>query len=114
MMAKLLNKTRNLVVVSKIVVADSLLSRLVGLINHKEIKDEGLWIKSCNSVHTFFMKFPIDLAFVDSNLCVKGIRVQVKPWRMVLPVLGANSVFELPAGTLNGSNLKIGDTLDVS
>jgi len=114
MMAKLMNKTQNAMIVSKVTEANSLKDRLLGLLTYQNLENESLWIKSCNSIHTYFMKFAIDVVFVDSQLQVKAIRRNVKPWRFVLPVFGANSVFELPAGTLTQDNLRLGDHLDVS
>ncbi|MGE3975572.1 MAG: DUF192 domain-containing protein [Bdellovibrionales bacterium] len=114
MMAKLFNKTKNTVLVPQVVVAESLVDRLVGLLRHDKLENQGLWIKSNNSIHTYFMKFSIDVVFVDRELKVKAIRSNVKPWKVVWPVWGADSTFELPAGTLNSMNLSLGDHLDVS
>ncbi len=113
MMAKLLNKTKNTIIVAEIRQATGFLARLVGLIGKRSLNNSGLWIPSCNSVHTCFMRFPIDLIFVDENLNVVQTKNDVRPWRLVLPVKDADSVFELPAGTLDQNNLAIGDSLHV-
>ena len=42
-----------------------------------------MWIKPCSSIHTLFMKFPIDTAFVDKNLCVQSVHKNIAPWKIV-------------------------------
>ncbi len=60
----------------------------------------GLWIEPCNSIHMFFMKFAIDVLFLDSGGRVKRVLLALKPWRVSPIVFGARTVVELPAGTL--------------
>ena len=59
------------------------------------------------------MKFPIACVFVDRNLVVQKIFAEVKPWRLVLPVWSASSVFELPVLAVQQAQLKKGDRLYV-
>ncbi len=110
-MPKLLNKTKNEILVPTVEVANSFSKRLIGLMGRKSLTNEGLWIPSCNSIHTCFMNFSIDLAFVDSKMNVVAIKHQVKPWRLVLPILKAYGVFELPSGT--ATRISVGDVLHV-
>lgn len=108
------SKTNNQRLISYLEVADSFITRGKGLLGHASLgEDSGMWIHRCNSVHTFFMKFSIDCIFVDKNLKVKKIYKNVKPWRLVSPVWGANSVFELAEGTANRMNIRVGDQLYV-
>lgn len=95
-------------------IADSFWSRLKGLLIHKEpITEEGLLITPCNSVHMFFMRFPIDVVFLDeSNRVVKTVS-ELRPWKMVLPVRSAYSALELPAGTITKKNIKKGDIIQL-
>ncbi len=111
MMAALFNKTKNQVIVPHLETASGLKRRLVGLMGRKEFVNVGLWIPSCNSIHTCFMNFPIDLAFVDSKMNVVEVKHDVRPWRLVLPVLKAYGVFELPKGA--ASKINVGDILHV-
>ncbi len=111
MMAKLMNKTKNEMLVPKVNTASNFMQRLVGLMGKREIGNAGLWIPSCNSVHTCFMNFPIDLAFVDSKMTVVALKHEVKPWRLVLPVAKAYGVFELPKGS--NTRISLGDLLHV-
>jgi len=92
-------------------IADSSAKRRTGLLKHSELKrGEGLWITPCESVHSFFMKFTIDVLYVDREKKVRGMRPNMKPWR-VSACLTAHSVLELPAGTLDRTGTKKGDQL---
>lgn len=104
------NENRRDVLASKLETADTLVSRTKGLLGRQELPTgEGLWIKRCNSIHTFFMKFAIDAVFVDRNLKVVAVHRDLKPWRVTWPHLRATSVFELPSGTLrSASDLEAG------
>lgn len=100
--------------ITQVEVADSFASRLVGLMGRTNMQaDSAMWIHQCNSIHTCFMKFPIDCVFVDKKLQIKRIVKQVAPWRLVWPIWGAHSVFEMPAGKASELNLKEGDVLHV-
>ena len=102
------------VVVGRCVVADTWLSRLRGLIGRKELlPDEGLLLTPEGSIHTWFMRFPIDIVFLESDLTVLGLREGVKPWRMS-GWRGARAVLELPAGTCERRKLRPGDRLSLS
>jgi len=71
---------------------------------------EGLWIIPCESVHTFFMKFPIDLVYLDKGRKVRKVRSRVPAWRLSA-CLTAHSIVELPAGTVEESRTQVGDEL---
>ncbi len=113
-MAILENKTKNQIVISQLEVAKDFWSRGKGLLGRVSLdENQGLWIHHCNSIHTYFMKFPIDCVFVDKGLKVKAVYANVTPWRLVLPVWGARSVFEMKAGSAEKNNIKVGDQLYV-
>jgi uncharacterized protein len=107
------NQTRNTVLARSADVADSSAKRRTGLLKHERLEPgEGLWIVPCESVHTFFMKFPIDLVYMDKRRKVKKVRHAVGPWRLSA-CLTAHSVLELPAGTVEQSGTLAGDELVV-
>ena len=60
----------------------------------------GLWIEPCNSIHMFFMRFAIDVLFLDREGKVKRVLLTLKPWRVSPIVFSSRTVVELPAGTL--------------
>jgi len=94
-------------------VADTSEKRRVGLLRHERLAPgEGLWIKPCESVHTFFMKFAIDLVYIDKKLKVRKVRKAVPPWRLSA-CLTAHSILELPAGTIEQTGTQAGDELSI-
>lgn len=111
---KLTNKTSKKVVAEHVILADSFLKRSKGLLGKKSFEKENtLWIKRCQSIHTFFMRFSIDVVFVDKDLKVTNMYLSLKPWRVTPYAFKAKSVFEFSAGTINPDEVAIGDQLYV-
>ena len=105
------NKTRDTVLGESVEVADTSEKRRVGLLKHARLDSgSGLWIVPCESVHTFFMKFPIDLVYLDKQRKVRKVRHAVPAWRLSA-CLTAHSILELPAGTAERSGTLPGDEL---
>ena len=105
------NQTRDTVLARAAEVADTSAKRRTGLLKHERLEPgEGLWIVPCESVHTFFMKFPIDLVYLDKRHKVRKVRSAVRPWRLSACLL-AHSVLELPAGAVKQSGTQAGDEL---
>lgn len=73
---------------------------------------EGLWIVPCPMIHTFFMRFSIDVLFLDRGLKVVRVLEDLKPWRLSPWVFSAHSVLELAGGSLRGS-VKVGEQLEM-
>jgi len=96
---EIIRQADNAVIAKPCFVADNFLDRFLGLMGEESLSaGSGLLITSCNSVHTFFMRFPIDLVYLNSKGTVLSVNKNMKPWRVGFPVFGACSVFELPAG----------------
>ncbi len=107
------NQTRSAVLGQSVDVADTSAKRRVGLLGRKGLEaGEGLWIRPCESVHTFFMKFPIDLVYIDKSRKVRKVRHAVPPWRLSM-CLTAHSILELPAGTAKRTGTAAGDVLSI-
>lgn len=107
-------RSQNHILIPDLEIANSFWSRGKGLLGRDSLsRQSGLWIHRCNSIHTFFMKFAIDCVFVDKKLRVKAVYQNVKPGRLILPVWGASSVFELDANVAHELNIKVGDELYV-
>ena len=99
------------VVCERCFVADSPLSRLRGLLGRQELApDEGLLLSPESSIHTFFMRFAIDVVFLAADLTVLSVRESVRPWRTA-GQRGARFVLELPAGAAQRRELHPGDRL---
>jgi uncharacterized protein len=75
---------------------------------------EGLWIYPTQAIHTFGMRFPIDVAFLDRRLRIKRVYHQLAPFRWTTLVWGARSVLELASGSLASTGTAIGDELHFS
>lgn len=107
------NLTRNVELADRAEVADTSAKRRTGLLKHTGLEPgEGLWIVPCESVHSFFMKFTIDVLYLDRKHRVKKIRPEMTPWR-ISGCLTAHSVLELPAGTITRTGTKRGDQLEI-
>jgi uncharacterized membrane protein (UPF0127 family) len=86
-------------------VADRFWPRFRGLQLRPRLEaDEGLLLRPCGSVHTFFMRFPIDVVFLDDDLRVLSVRPGVRPWRAAAH-RGAKAVLELPEGAAAAAGL---------
>jgi uncharacterized membrane protein (UPF0127 family) len=108
------NKSKDLKILSNMKEARTLWPRLKGLLGTKEIaEDSGLWIHSCNSIHTFGMRYSIDCIFIDSKFCVRKLIKDVKPGYLIWPIWSARSVIEVKAGTCEKFNIQVGDLLHV-
>ena len=111
---KISNLTRGVVLAHRVEVADHGATRRKGLLGRDGLPaGEGLWIVPCESVHTFGMKFPIDLVYLDRNKKVKKVRSCVPAWRLSA-CLSAHSVVELAAGTIQETQTRPGDRLEFS
>lgn len=106
------NKSKETFLALRVAVADSVSSRLIGLLGKRSLKpDAGVWIVPANSVHTVGMMFSFDLVMIDKDFRVVNVKEMVKPFRIVLPKLRAESVIELPAHTIFRSRTEVGDEL---
>ena len=90
-----------LVFAHRVTIASTRFQRAIGLLGRTSLEaGEGLWITPCHGVHTWFMRFSIDVLAMDAHGVVVDAISTLKPWRMRLPKPGASTVLELPAGTL--------------
>jgi uncharacterized protein len=107
-------KKNSTIIAEKVWIANNPWTRFVGLLGRKNLPDsEALWIKPCNSIHTFFMKFPIDAVFTDKNLVVLQVRSHLKPGLLIKPVWTARYTFEFAAGFTDRHKIAEGDQLYV-
>src|SRR5690606_25834934 len=98
---RLINRTKNQTLAEHVVEARGFFARAKGLLGNSSWSAQSvMWIDPCKSIHTFFMKFPIDVVFVDKQLKVRACYRDIKPNRMIWPVWSARSVFEFAAGTI--------------
>jgi hypothetical protein len=105
------NQTRDTVLGDAVDVANTSATRRTGLLKHERLEPgQGLWISPCEAVHTFFMKFAIDLVYIDKQRKVRKVRHAVPAWRLSM-CLSARSILELPPGTAEQTGTQVGDQL---
>ncbi len=95
---------------SRVSVATRWQDRLRGLLGQAEFqRGDALWITPCRGVHTWWMRFSIDLIALDATGIVVDAVAGLRPWRMRLPRPGAVGVLELPIGMLAHSRTRLGN-----
>jgi len=103
------NASIGTVIADKVGVAASRTSRAVGLLTRSGLEPgEALWIVPSRGVHTWGMRFAIDVLALDEEGTVIDAVPNMGPWRMRLPKRGTAGVLELPAGTLAASHTGVG------
>lgn len=111
---KLVNAQTKQTLIPRLEVAASWWACMRGLLGREGLAaDEALWIRDSGSIHTFFMKFTIDLVFLDRNLVVTKTVEKVEPFRFVWKGWRSSSVIELQAGFLEKNPVRVGDKLHV-
>jgi uncharacterized membrane protein (UPF0127 family) len=106
-----LSRADGTVVCERCVVADRPLRRMRGLLGRSSLPpEEGILLRPASSVHTFFMRFPIDVVFLDRDLTVLDVRTAVAPWRTA-GKRGAKATVELAAGEAERRGVVPGERL---
>ena len=99
------------ILADEIRIADTFGSRFLGLMGKKELKEgQGLLLKRCGSIHTCFMRFPIDVIYLSGGMDVLAVQT-VKPWRMGKTGRKARHTLELPEG--QKEQFQIGDHVSI-
>lgn len=110
----LINVTKNNIVADKIIIADKFWIRMRGLMGRRDLEEnEGLLLVPCNAVHMMFMRFPIDVIFLDKEFVVVKIIGNLKPWRTSPIVHKAFQTVELRYGTAVKKGINDGDKLSL-
>jgi uncharacterized membrane protein (UPF0127 family) len=106
----LIEKTGNELIAAEVIEANTFFDKLFGLITRRKLKDrEGFLIENCNGIHTFWMRYNIDVVFLDRKKRVLTIYYSLKPFRTTPFVKNAFFVLELKSGTIEKTSLKPGD-----
>ena len=101
------------VVCERCVVAANAWTRLKGLLGRSGLDPgEGLLLRPASSIHTMFMRFPIDVVFLDRELRVRKVVPELRPWKLAL-ARGARSALELRAGEAARRHVTEGEQLVV-
>ena len=111
---RLINKTKNITLAESVFIANTFFTRVRGLLGVKEfLPNQAVILQPCNSVHTFFMRFAIDIIFIDKNYRVIKTLPSVNPNRIIPIYWYSNKVIELPAGRLGLTNTQLQDQLQL-
>lgn len=111
---KAINVTNSTVLATKLEVANGFYSKLKGLIGRDCLEEgSGLWMARCRAIHTFWMRFPIDVVFLDKDLTVRKAFRGVKPFHQIVCCFSAKGVLELPEGTIERAHIRIGDRIEI-
>jgi uncharacterized membrane protein (UPF0127 family) len=109
---KLINERTGATVASNVEIADTSATRRRGLLGRDSLPSgSALVITRCNSIHTIGMRFPIDVAFVDTKGRVRKVVHGIGPWRIALSPLAASAI-EFAAGELKDS-VQVGDRIQM-
>ena len=111
---KLYCDRNNRVILENIIIARDFFTRFRGLMLKKNLSgSEGMLLTPCNGIHTLFMRFPIDVVFLDSEYTVIKIIPDMKPNRFSPFVKGASHVLEIAANSSETHDIKEGDRLSI-
>jgi uncharacterized membrane protein (UPF0127 family) len=111
------NLTRRAYLATELHVANTHWSRLCGLMGTNASHfpaGRALWIVPCHGVHTFAMRFPIDVLYLDNRQVVVHVEKKLAPWRVAPVRWQAKSVLELPENTLDETSTVVGDQLEIT
>ncbi len=110
------NRTRTTYLATELMIARTHWTRFRGLMAtdaSRFRRGQGLWISPSRGVHTFAMRFPIDVVYLDQERTVIHLEEELKPWRLAAIRIQATSVLELPIGTIRESKTTLGDQVDI-
>ncbi|HEX9206085.1 MAG TPA: DUF192 domain-containing protein [Candidatus Deferrimicrobiaceae bacterium] len=110
---KAVNVSRYALLAERIVEARSLLARTRGLLGTASLpRGEGLWLHPCRSIHSFGMRYEFDAVFLDRAGRVVGACRRFRRNRISRIFWRARGVLELPAGTIDRTTTRVGDTVE--
>lgn len=92
-------------------IASSTFSRMMGLMGKSNI-DYALFFNHCNNIHTFFMKEPIDVIYIDKESKIIYMDNPINPWKMGKIIKKSKSLIELPEGTIKKYNIYVGQKIN--
>jgi uncharacterized membrane protein (UPF0127 family) len=108
------NETKQTSLAARVRVADSGLSRMIGLLGRRSLlPDTGIWIVPANAIHTIGMLFRFDVILIDKSYRVVGLHERIRPFSMTWPRFRARSVLELYAGAISESHTEVSDQLRI-
>lgn len=111
---KLYHRSTGVCLAENLILANTALTRLRGLLGRASLApQEALWLRPCNSVHTWWMRFAIDVIFLDRELRIVRLIENLRPFRLTRPSWQAASVVEMTAHSITRLNLQVGEQLRI-
>ena len=111
----IINFTRQTSLATHTEIADTPLKRLRGLLGRKALPvNHALVIRPCQSIHMFFMRFAIDVIFLDKNQHVIGLCAHIKPFQLSPIFWKSSCAIELSVGTIDKTHTQIGDRININ
>jgi uncharacterized protein len=110
------NRTRTTYLATELMIARTHWTRFRGLMAtdaSRFRRGQGLWISPSHGIHTFAMRFPIDVVYLDRDRIVIHVEEELQPWRLAAVRIHAASVLELPIETIRESQTALGDQVDI-
>lgn len=98
-------------VIAEVFIADSFRERFLGYMFRKKPHHEAILFNPCNSIHTFFMKFKIDVLFIDENFKVINKIENLEKGKVIMPQKGVTKVIEGRVGLFK--NINVGDKIEI-
>ncbi|PYX09349.1 MAG: DUF192 domain-containing protein [Acidobacteria bacterium] len=111
------NRTREAYLATHLRIAETHWSRFRGLMctdSSSFFEGCGVWLVPSRGVHTFAMRFPIDVLYLNREKMVVHLEENLKPWRLAPVRMNAVSVLELPANTLHSTRTAVGDQVEIA
>jgi uncharacterized membrane protein (UPF0127 family) len=111
------NRTRQVLLANALALADTHWSRLRGLLgtSPSDFRNGcGLWIVPCRGVHTWAMRFAIDVVYLDRARTVIHLERDLQPWRFAPVRMQAASVLELPCQIIAETGTAVGDRIEIT
>jgi hypothetical protein len=110
------NRTRTTYLATELMIARTHWTRFRGLMAtdaSRFRRGQGLWISPSHGIHTFAMRFPIDVVYLDRARIVIHVEEELQPWRLAAVRIQSASVLELPIGAIRESQTALGDQVDI-
>ena len=112
---RIVNLTKNTLIAQEAQIASSLGQRMKGLLGRSGLSpNEALVLRPCSAIHTFFMRFPIDVLFLGRNMRVIKTIQHIPPNRLSPLVWASQMAIELPAGKVDQTQTEVGDTVEIN
>jgi hypothetical protein len=106
------NETKTTTIATAAQKASNFLTRGRGLMMAPPLPEGGgLVLDPCGSIHMFFMRYPLDILFLNKEGTVLFLYKGIKPWRVGRIVRGSKMAIELPEGTIDATKTEIGDRI---